>query len=55
MCLGGSHGQVCHTDCYVAAAVDCDADDVADSADAVEAVNVTVVVVGRVDVDDAGT
>ena len=57
MCLGGSHGRVCHTDDYVAEGVDVDACDVADAADVVdvvEAVNVTVVV-GRIDVDDAGT
>ena len=62
MYLGGSQGRVCHKDGNVALAVD--AWDVADAADgvdvveAVEAVNATVAataVVGRVDVDDAGT
>ena len=52
---------MCHTDGYVAEDVDvdaCDAADAADGVDVVEAVNVTVVataVVGRIDVDDAGT
>ena len=47
---------MCHTDGYVAEGVEIDVRDVADAADGVHVVEaVHVIVVGRIDVDDAGT